>query len=188
MTSSFCRLPFMTRKYSTALLCILAAACSESGESSADSTKTNPPQPVAILQRVDQTTDTGHAKAGCPHTGLWAICSVENRVRQSGFVAKRVEGEAPKRLGFSVTPVVYTLGKSRLEVFIYPDEAALARDFANIDTVEVAPEGATGSWDTRPVLIRSGNLAAVLLSQNPRQAERLSLALTAGAPQPGSPR
>lgn len=92
------------------------------------------------------------------------------------------------RAGFTVSPVVYRLGSSRLEVFLYPDEAALARDLARIDTLTVTPIGTPGSWETPPLLIRSGNLAAVLLAQNPRQAERLSLALTAGAPQPGSPR
>ena len=127
-------------------------------------------------------------KPACPHTGTWAICSVENRLRQSGFVAKPVEGKPPARAGFSVTPAVYKLGSSRLEVFLYPDEATLTRDLARIDTVTVAPIGTPGTWETPPLLIRSGNLAAVLLGQNPRQAERLSLALTAGAPQPGSPR
>lgn len=93
-----------------------------------------------------------------------------------------------RRAGFTVTPVVYTLGSSRLEIFLYADEAALARDLASMDTVMVAPLGTASSWEAAPLLIRSGNLAAVLLTQNPRQAERLSLALTAGAPQPGSPR
>jgi hypothetical protein len=32
--------------------------------------------------------------------------------------------------------------------------------------------------------VRSANLAAVFLTDNPTQAERLTLALTAGAPQP----
>ena len=122
------------------------------------------------------------------HTGLWAVCSVENRIRQAGFVAKRVKGQAAARTGFSVKPIVYTLGRAHLEVFIYPDEASLVRDVAKLDTLAVAPLGTTGSWgETPPLLIRSGNLAAVLLSQNPRQAERLALALTAGAPQSGSP-
>ncbi|HYN82352.1 MAG TPA: hypothetical protein VES88_12680 [Gemmatimonadaceae bacterium] len=122
------------------------------------------------------------------HTGLWAVCSLENRLRQSGFVAKRVEEDPPSRAGFNVKPLVYKVGSSRLEVFLYPDEASLARDLAGIDSASAAPARTVGSWETPPLLIHSGNLAAVLLSQNPRQAERLSLALTAGAPQPGSPR
>lgn len=100
-----------------------------------------------------------------------------------------MQGQAAERPGFSVKPIVYTLGRSHLEIFIYPDEASLARDVAKMDTLAVAPIGIAGSWgETPPLLIRSGNLAAVLLSQNPRQAERLALALTAGAPQSGSPR
>jgi hypothetical protein len=84
--------------------------------------------------------------------------------------------------------VVYSLARSRLEVFIYGDEASVARDIARIDTLTVSPPGVTTSWEGTPLLIRSGNLAAVFVGDNPRQAERLTLALTAGAPQPGSPR
>jgi hypothetical protein len=121
----------------------------------------------AEVQRIDHDP--------CPHTGRWALCSLERRLRQAGFVAKRVAGESSKRAGFTVAPVVYTLGRARLEVFIYDDSAALARDLIKVDTT------------TTPV-IRSGNLAAIYLGDNARQAERLSLAITAGAPQPGSPR
>jgi hypothetical protein len=92
--------------------------------------------------------------------------------------------EAEPRPGFSVSPVPYTVGRSRLEVFIYPDEASLSRDVARIDTVTVAPRGSAGRWGlTPPTFVRSGNLAAVFLSDNPTQIERLTLALTAGAPQ-----
>jgi hypothetical protein len=171
-----------------ALICVFVVGCGRSS----DSPPAAAPPPPAATGTASQTS--GHVardatKPGCAHTGLWALCSVENRLRQSGFVAKRVQAQPPERAGFSVKPIVYTLGRSHLEVFIYPDEASLARDLAKMDTIAVAPVGSAGSWgETPPLLIRSGNLAAVLLSQNPRQAERLSLALTAGAPQAGSPR
>lgn len=125
----------------------------------------------------------------CPHTGKWALCTLERRMRQAGFVAKRIEGATPTRAGFRVKPVVYSLGRSRLEVFLYDDAAGTAADMAGLDTVLVVPRGSTISpWETTPTLIRSGNLAAVLLTSSPLQAERLALAITAGAPQPGSPR
>jgi hypothetical protein len=135
---------------------------------------------------------TAAAKAGassaapvCPRTGQWALCSVERRLVQSGFVIRRVEGAPPRRAGFSVLPAVYTLGRSRLEVFIYPSEATLAADVAKIDTVSVAPRGAKNPWPFfSPTFVRSANLAAVFLTDNPTQAERLTLAITAGAPQP----
>ena len=123
--------------------------------------------------------------SGCPRTGKWALCSVENRLVQSGFVVRRVNGEAPHRAGFSVAPAVYTLGRSRLEVFIYPSEATLAADVAKMDTISAAPRGAKNPWPFfSPTFVHSGNLAAVFLTDNATQAERLTLALTAGAPQP----
>jgi hypothetical protein len=104
---------------------------------------------------------------------------------QSGFVVKRVNGEPPRRAGFSVTPAVYMLGRSRLEVFIYPSESALEGDVAKMDTVAAAPRGAKNPWPFfSPTFVRSANLVAIFLTDNPTQAERLMLALTAGAPQP----
>ena len=114
---------------------------------------------------------------------MWAPCSVETRLIQSGFVVRRVSGEAPRRAGFTVRPIAYTLGRTRAEVFIYPDESSLAADVAKIDTVIVAPHGARNPWMMIPTFVHTGNLAAVFLTDNPTQAERFTLALTAGAPQ-----
>jgi hypothetical protein len=149
--------------------------------------------PVAVAAKQSAAEPPGTASpatiaSGCPHTGRWALCNVESRLRQAGFVVKLKPGESPERPGFTVKPVVYGVGRGRLEVFVYDDEAALERDMAKMDTVRVAPPGANATWETPPVLIRSGNLAAVFLTDSPQQAERLALALTAGAPQPGSPR
>jgi hypothetical protein len=124
------------------------------------------------------------AKPACPRTGKWARCSVETRLGQSGFVVRRVSGDQPRRAGFSIPPAVYTLGRTRLEVFIYPSESALAADVAKLDTTFAAPRGERNPWMMVPTFVRSGNLAAVFLTDNPTQAERFTLALTAGAPQP----
>ncbi len=162
--------------------CVIVFGCSGGSEESPASVAQPAAAPAAAA------TTPGNAPLACPHTGRWAICNVEQRLKQSGFVARRVSDESSKRAGFGVIPVAYSLGRARLEVFIYNDEAALARDIAKLDTVRVAPAGVTGSWGVAPLLIRSGNLAAVYLGDNPQQAERLTLALTAGAPQQGSPR
>jgi hypothetical protein len=96
-----------------------------------------------------------------------------------------LSGEAPRRAGFTVIPAVYMLGRSRLEVFVYPTESALAADVAKIDTVSAAPRGAPNPWPFfSPTFVRSANLAAVFLTDNATQAERLTNALAAGAPQP----
>jgi len=165
------------------LIAVLLLACDsgqrrgESAPSASVTTNTN-------ARLSGSTASRDSAAALCPPTGMWALCSVEKRLRQSGFVAKRVRGESTQRPGFAVSPVVYTLGRARLEVFIYPNEMALRSDIRGLDTVTATPPGKPGTWETPPVLIRSMNLAAVLLTDNQRQAERLMLALTAGAPQP----
>jgi hypothetical protein len=71
-------------------------------------------------------------------------------------------------------------------VYIFPSTAERERAVSAMDSVAVAPRGATGPWPagSEPVLIQSNNLAAVLLSENARLTERVQLALTAGLPPP----
>jgi hypothetical protein len=165
------------------LLLGILASCSGDKPSSSDSTSESSRLEPAIATPIPSPA----TENACEHNGLWAACSVERRLKQSGFVVKKVD-EEPQRAGFTIKPVVYSIGKSRLEVFIYDDEQSLARDLQGFDTVAVAPTGTTPTWPSKPTLIRSVNLAAVLLSENSRQAERVILAITAGPPQPGSPR
>ena len=144
-------------------LCVLAA-CTKESEPAPQSA------PIAIAPPPPATINVD-----CPHNGKWAACSVERRLRQSGFVLKKIEEDTTKFAGFSVKPIIYQLGKSRAQIFIYSDSAAQARDVVQVDTATVT-------------LVRSANLAAIYIGNNPRQAERFALALSAGAPQPGSPR
>ncbi|MEP6506810.1 MAG: hypothetical protein ABJC63_01190 [Gemmatimonadales bacterium] len=110
-------------------------------------------------------------------------------MKQSGFVVRKVDSVAVSRAGFSIKPTVYSLGQTRLEVFLYSDSVSLMKDIAKLDTVVVGPRGTLTQWgDIPPVLVRSANLAGVILSLNQRQVERAILSITAGPPQPGSPR
>lgn len=177
----------MTLRERAILICALLVGC---GGSSNEAPKTHPRMPDdSKLSSIAPQSSVDSAKrptSPCPRTGRWALCSVEQRLEQSGFVVRRIPGEPPARAGFSVAPAVYALGGMRLEVFIYPDEAALARDVAKLDTVTAVPRGSASRWQTETAVtfVRSGNLAAVFLSDNALQVERLTLALTAGAPQP----
>jgi hypothetical protein len=163
----------------------LAACTKSSPESAGTASSTASTSGVVAAAGPTVAGKAAPIRGGCPRTGKWALCSVENRLVQSGFVVRRVNGETPHRAGFSVAPAVYTLGRSRLEVFIYPSESTLAADVAKIDTISAAPRGAKNPWPFfSPTFVHSGNLAAVFLTDNATQAERLTLALTAGAPQP----
>jgi len=176
----------MTRLTSLLLLAsAVPAACSRSSSGSGDSAVSGTAAlNVVSTSAAGSESDSAPKTSGCPRTGLWAPCSVEQRLMQSGFVVRRVDGEAPRRPGFSVRPTVYTLGRTRLEVFIYQNESAVSADVAKIDTVFAAPRGTKNTWGLIPTFVRSANLAAVFLTDNATQAERFTLAITAGAPQP----
>lgn len=158
---------------------ILALACTSREPNPADSVAAESaslPAPASMDSVRPTLADP------CPATGRWELCSLEKRLKRSGFVAERIEDDSARRPGFEIVPAVYKLGRGRLEVFLYETEEALAKDIAGLDTLSVTPPGATGVWPSPPTLIRSGNLAAVFMDQTPRQAERLVLAITAGAP------
>jgi len=163
-----------------ALLTLACGRGRDASEASKSSTLVAVSQPVAVAS----TSSSSSSKSACPRTGQWAACSVEQRLVRSGFVVVPVKDKPDRRPGFSVLPNVYHLGHSRLEVFLYPSPAAAAADVARLDTLTSSPKGAKRTYVTAPTFVRSGNLLAVLLTDSPVQADRLSLALTAGAPQP----
>ncbi len=148
-------------------VCAILAACGKDSTHERANTSASPQTAPATLPKSPIPTD-----ASCPANGLWAVCSVEKRLKQSGFVAQKSDSLGEKRAGFTVEPVAYRLNKSRLELYLYDDAGSLAREIPKIDTSAIAP-----------VFIRSGNLIALLFTDDGTQAERLSLALTAGAPQ-----
>ena len=171
------------------LIVVLAtlAACGGGNKPAADTSSASAAA-TGLAPTTGDTTgeraDTGAKRPPpCPRTGRWELCNVEKRLAESGFVPRRVDDVTPRRPGFSVPPVVYTLGRSRLEIFLYNDEQSVGRDFARLDSATAAPVGTRSVWTNRPVLVRSANLAAVFLTDNSQRAERLVLALTAGPPQ-----
>lgn len=159
---------------------MLAAACGGRDKAASDS--------VAVVRSAPPVPAVKVAPDPCIKNGLWAECTVERRLKQSGFVVTRLDTAAHQRDGFTVKPVVYGLGKSRLEAFFYKSEAAAQADVGKLDTVAVAPKGKVASWPVAPIFIRNTNLVAVLITENPRQAERATLAITAGPPQKSSSR
>lgn len=80
----------------------------------------------------------------------------------------------------------YNVGSvATLVAFIYADSAALARDWATLDTVRLTAKGdTTAPWPSRPFVVRSANLLVAMFDGSETQTERVGLAITAGAPQP----
>lgn len=121
------------------------------------------------------------AQPGCPESGLWERCNVEERLDRAGVVlARRAEGV--RHDFFSVPGDLYENSRVELQVFIFPSAEARARETRALDSVAVAPPTQRIVWRWPATLVTSNNLAAIILSLNERSVERIALALGAGLP------
>ncbi len=113
--------------------------------------------------------------------GNWRECSVAYRLTRAGLDVTR--RDAPVSHPFLRVPgTVYETRNAEIEVFLYTSAADRARDTDALDSVTVAPRGQQVVWRDPPTLVTSNNLAAIILSPNDRQSERIALALGAGMP------
>jgi len=117
----------------------------------------------------------------CPAFGLWQACSVEDRISRAGLAVNRRE-EGVRHDFMSVEGLVWETSRAEIQVFLYASEADRKRDTDLLDTVFVAPQGKRIMWRWPAQLVTSSNMAAIILSLNGRQAERIALALGAGLP------
>jgi hypothetical protein len=117
----------------------------------------------------------------CPAWGLWQACSVEDRITRAGLAVNRKD-EGVKHDFMSVEGLVWETSRAEIQVFLYASEADRKKDTDMLDTVFVAPPGKRIMWRWPAQLVTSNNMAAIILSLNGRQAERIALALGAGLP------
>ena len=158
----------------------------------ANCTSSPPKTPAAA--KTDSSGNRALAAAApgapsCPATGLWAQCSVLYRLERSG-IAPHVDSTAKvdeKALAGGQTLVVKFGTASKLEIFLYPDSTARIKDGAKLDRTKLVNATATQTINRERTLIENANLIGLLTSLNDRLRERVSDALTAGAPQPPTP-
>jgi hypothetical protein len=107
---------------------------------------------------------------------------VRERLIRSGLAPRDTTRETLPTLG--PAPLVYRLGKGGLAVYLFADSGARTRAAGTLDTVKYvrAPGGPTVL--SQATVIENDNLLGLLFSKNDQQIERVSDALTAGAPQP----
>lgn len=121
----------------------------------------------------------------CPATGLWAKCSVLYRLERAGIAPRPDSTDKPEETSLHGQPIIVKFGATaRLEVFLYPDSAARIADAAKLDRTKLVGATAPQTINRERTLIENGNLVGLLTSLNDRLRERVSDALTAGAPQP----
>lgn len=144
----------------------------------------SPEGPVAMSPPTS-VRGVGPGDPACPRTGLWQPCALVDRIVHAGLSFKPT-GDSVRVPFIAIPGVRYRVAMTdTLIAFFFRDSSALAKTFEALDTVRLAPRGDTRSpWQTRPNVIRSGNLLAVYFATSDRQVERLRLAITAGAPAP----
>jgi hypothetical protein len=152
---------------------VVAAACARDTPPPASDSGTTP---AAVSDHTGNSADTS-----CAKSGAWQPCNVLDRLEHAGLVLKQ-QPAATRIPLFSVDGITYETNRATIHVFLYPDQAARRRDTDQLDSATVAPRGGVYQWSDPAVLVTSNNLAAVIVSPNERQTERIVLALSAGLP------
>lgn len=134
---------------------------------------------VALADSV--APDTGPI-VGCPEWGLWRECNVQKRLDRAGLRLEKQE-ETIRHDFLDVEGLVWKTPRSEIQVFLYANRAARELDLADVDTLNVSGKEKRTYWKEPAVMVSSGNLTAIVISMNPREQERIALALGAGLPE-----
>jgi hypothetical protein len=119
---------------------------------------------------------------------MWAECSIVYRLDRAGLAPHVDSSATPSEKALTGAPIVIKLGRTAtLEVFLYPDSTARVADGRNLDRTSLVNGTAEQTIKRERTLIETSNLIGLLTSINAHQRERVSDALTAGAPQPAEP-
>lgn len=127
----------------------------------------------------------GGAASPCAGTGHWIPCAVLARLGAAGLAPQKA-ASLPDLPALAVTPLLFTVGRSGLAVYLYADSAARARAARTLDTLQYVSPARELTMRGETTVIQNDNLLALLYSRIDQQRERVSDALTAGAPQPGT--
>ncbi len=169
----------LARRIGACALAAGAAACAREATPASDSTVVATATRSPIVIGI-----TG--KPACPATGHWSECAVLKRLEAAG-VAPQKAASLPDLPPMGPTPMLFTVGRSGLAVYLFADSAARARAARALDTTRYIGAAKELTMRGETTAIQSDNLIALLFSRNEQQRERVSDALTAGPPQPEHP-
>lgn len=163
-------------------LILLAVLCCGCGRDEARSPDTVVATAAPVVAAPADTT-----RPACPPTGLWAQCSLIERLERSGLVPRVDSSARVEEARLSAAGTLVRVGNAELELYLYPTAAAREAEAARLDTTRYLAYGTAVPMQPTPTLIQSANLIAILHSRNDHQRERVGDAITAGPPQPYRP-
>jgi hypothetical protein len=167
------------QQFSRCASLVFIAGCS--GERAPAKSPESVAQVKAVVESAAVLTKMPGPGGDCPAYGLWQACSVEDRISRAGLAVNRREKGVHHDF-MRVEGLVWETSRAEIQVFLYPSEAERKKDTDMLDTVFVSPPGKRVTWRWPAQLVTSQNMAAIILSLNGRQAERIALALGAGLP------
>lgn len=159
---------------------LLAAACGERSPDAAPAADAGAPSATAPadLRNLDSVARIQRAESLAVARDAWNLGAVIGRLEDAGLYVRDAEREV-RAAGFGVPGAALEVSGSELAVFLYPSAAARLAATSRLDSAKAAPPDERGPWSGRPMLITSGNLAAVLVTTRTATAERVRNVLTA---------
>jgi len=136
-----------------ALLCVLWAGC---GPGSA--------RPAENVPEKNPSSSPRNIESDARARGEWSESRVVEELKKAGL--KPIRRDTIRQPFLTAAGTVYDISGSDLQLFIYPDPAALKNDISRLDTVRVSPPTMMISWIAPPALITNGNLAVIFLTRN----------------------
>jgi len=137
----------------------------------------------AAVERTAVSAESARAMVArsLPATGKWDEPHLVERLVSAGLAPQAIAGVKGEDY-WRAAVLAYRVGNATLYAYVYPDSAARRQVTDALDTLTIAPKGATGPYPIPHLLITNNNLAAVLVGGSERHQERVSNALLAGLP------
>ena len=146
------------------LLAIGACGTASKDRNTSDSV---PPPPATVTRPTDTVASTGRLQ--------WTLTNLEKVLRKNGL--NPVRGGLVRQPFLGAEGVLYQIGQADLQVYLYADAVAVARDTDPLDTARVAPPTMQISWRMPPTLIVDNNMAAILLTRDAELRRKIRAAL-----------
>ena len=144
---------------------MLAAACGRSEVGTVESTRTRPTSGAPGAAVVVGAAALPPKDSVSAHAPTWSVDLVLGALR-SAKLPPQVRGPVSERF-LGAPGTLIEIPGAELEVFIYGDAIAAARDIDRLDTLAVSPRGAKLVWRKPPAIVTSNNLVVIVLTADP---------------------
>ena len=159
----------MRALYSRFIMTIVLAGCGNEVKERRDQPPVAPPGGAPAAKPTDTITAS---------PVQWSLGNLETTLRKAGL--------NPVRRGVVRQPflgdegMAYQVGSAELQVYLYADAGAVARDTEPLDTTRVAPPTMQITWRMPPALIVDNNMVVILLTRDEVLRRRIKAAIKEG--------